>query len=90
MPPSLTLTRDVSQGIICRAQTAALIPSLRKPIKARQVTRNQNQMPAYELQLFQEQKRSNWVRLRTLVTLRWFAIIGQSIAVFVAVRLYGL
>lgn len=47
-------------------------------------------MPTSEIQLFQEQQRSNWVRLRTLVTLRWFAIIGQSVAVFVAVRFYEL
>lgn len=45
-------------------------------------------MPNAEIQLFQEQQRSNWVRLRTLVTLRWFAIIGQSIAVFMAIRFY--
>jgi two-component system sensor histidine kinase RegB len=47
-------------------------------------------MPAFEFQLFQEQQRSNWVRLRTLVSLRWFAISGQTIAIFVAVRFYGL
>ncbi len=47
-------------------------------------------MPTSEIQLLQEQQRSNWVRLRTLVTLRWFAIIGQSIAVFMAVRFYEL
>lgn len=47
-------------------------------------------MPTSEIQLFQEHQRSNWVRLRTLVTLRWFAIIGQSVAVFAAIRFYGL
>lgn len=47
-------------------------------------------MPTSEIQLFQEHQRSNWVRLRTLVTLRWFAIIGQSIAVITAIRFYGL
>lgn len=47
-------------------------------------------MAASEFQLFQEQQRSNWVRLRTLVTLRWFAITGQAAAIFVAVRFYDL
>ncbi|WP_341367770.1 sensor histidine kinase RegB [Yoonia sp. BS5-3] len=47
-------------------------------------------MQATEIQLFQEQKRSNWVRLRTLMTLRWFAIIGQAIAVFAAIKVYHL
>ena len=31
-----------------------------------------------------------WVRLRTLVTLRWFAIAGQAVALLVASRVYGL
>ncbi len=43
-----------------------------------------------DLQLSRGQQRSNWVRLRTLVTLRWFAVVGQMVAVFVAVRIYGL
>ncbi|MEL6682759.1 MAG: ActS/PrrB/RegB family redox-sensitive histidine kinase [Pseudomonadota bacterium] len=47
-------------------------------------------MPASEPQLFQEHQRSNWVRLRTLVTLRWFAIAGQAAAIMVAVRIYDL
>ena len=29
--------------------------------------------------------RSEWVRLRTLILLRWMAIIGQSAAVLVAI-----
>ncbi len=28
--------------------------------------------------------RTEWVRLRTLVVLRWFAILGQITAIFVA------
>ena len=40
--------------------------------------------------LIRGQERTNWVRLRTLVTLRWFAIVGQSIAIFVAVRVYNI
>ena len=47
-------------------------------------------MPNSEIQLFQEHQRSNWVRLRTLVTLRWLAIIGQSVAVIAAIRFYDL
>ena len=47
-------------------------------------------MSVSELEMFQDQQRSNWVRLRTLVTLRWFALFGQAAAIFVAVRLYGL
>ena len=43
-----------------------------------------------ELSLFQEEQRSNWVRLRTLVVLRWFAIIGQAVAIGVAVQVYAL
>jgi hypothetical protein len=47
-------------------------------------------MPATDFQLFTSQKRSDWVRLRTLVALRWFAIIGQITAVCAATRIFGL
>lgn len=47
-------------------------------------------MAESELQFFQEQQRSNWVRLRTLVILRWFAIVGQITAIVVATRIYDL
>ncbi|MEY1557083.1 sensor histidine kinase RegB [Yoonia sp. R2331] len=47
-------------------------------------------MPTEIHDVLQERERSNWVRLRTLVLLRWFAITGQIIAIFVAVRFYGL
>jgi len=43
-----------------------------------------------EFQMFQDQQRSNWVRLRTLVILRWFAISGQIVAILVATRIYEL
>ena len=43
-----------------------------------------------EFELFQERQRSNWVRLRTLVILRWFAIGGQTAAILVAALVYGL
>lgn len=38
----------------------------------------------------QERQRSNWVRLRTLVSLRWFAITGQISAILVAVYYFNL
>lgn len=34
--------------------------------------------------------RSNWVRLRTLILLRWMAIAGQLSAIIVADRVYGM
>ncbi|MBT5002639.1 MAG: ActS/PrrB/RegB family redox-sensitive histidine kinase [Tateyamaria sp.] len=34
--------------------------------------------------------RSNWIRLRTLILLRWVAIAGQLIALAVAQQIYGL
>ena len=43
-----------------------------------------------ETQLFQMHQRSNWVRLRTLVILRWIAIAGQIAAIIIAVRIYQL
>lgn len=49
-----------------------------------------DQMSISEFEMFQDQQRSNWVRLRTLVTLRWFAAAGQASAIFFAVRVYGL
>ncbi len=39
-------------------------------------------------ELFKDQQRSNWVRLQTLVVLRWYAIAGQSVAIIVAVQIY--
>ncbi|SMY07215.1 sensor histidine kinase RegB [Flavimaricola marinus] len=40
--------------------------------------------------LFEDQHRSNWIRLRTLVTLRWVAIAGQMVAVCAALFLFEL
>ena len=34
--------------------------------------------------------RANWIRLRSLILLRWFAIAGQLIAITVAQQVYGL
>jgi two-component system, sensor histidine kinase RegB len=47
-------------------------------------------MISNEYELFQEQQRSDWIRLRTLVILRWIAIAGQMAAVFAAVTIYQL
>jgi len=40
--------------------------------------------------LFPGQRRSNWVRLRTLIVLRWIAVAGQLIAILAAPRLFDL
>lgn len=43
-----------------------------------------------EPQIFRSSARSEWVRLRTLILLRWLAIAGQTLAVFVAGFILGL
>ncbi|MEX0282822.1 MAG: sensor histidine kinase RegB, partial [Arenibacterium sp.] len=40
--------------------------------------------------VFHGHERSNWIRLRTLILLRWFAIVGQLVAITVAQRMYNL
>lgn len=40
--------------------------------------------------LISAQARSGWIRLRTLILLRWIAIIGQIMAIFVARRVFDL
>jgi len=40
--------------------------------------------------VFRMRVRGNWIRLRTLVLLRWWAVIGQASALMVADRVYGL
>lgn len=40
--------------------------------------------------LINDKRRSNWVRLRTLIWLRWIAVIGQFVTILVAVRVFGL
>lgn len=47
-------------------------------------------MAASEFQRYQDSQRANLVRLRTLVILRWFAIIGQTGAVLVATLVFDL
>ena len=43
-----------------------------------------------DIGLFNEENRSNWIRLRTMILLRWFAIVGQLAAITVAQRMYNL
>ena len=43
-----------------------------------------------EFSLMLGEERSHWIRLRTLIMLRWFAIAGQLIAITVAQQLYNL
>ncbi|HKL69114.1 sensor histidine kinase RegB [Salibaculum sp.] len=43
-----------------------------------------------EAATFSINQRSNWVRLRTLVILRWVAVIGQTAAVVVALHVFNL
>ena len=40
--------------------------------------------------LMHGQERSHWIRLRTLILLRWVAIAGQIIAILVAQYMYNL
>lgn len=40
--------------------------------------------------LFSLHRRSNWVRLRTLILLRWIAVAGQLVAITLAQRLFDL
>jgi len=47
-------------------------------------------MDITNLSLGEGRERSKWVKLRTLLRVRWVAIIGQSIAMIVAVQIYGL
>ena len=43
-----------------------------------------------DLGLIGDEQRSNWIRLRTMILLRWFAVIGQLVAITLAQRLYNL
>ncbi|WP_299921950.1 sensor histidine kinase RegB [uncultured Pelagimonas sp.] len=47
-------------------------------------------MTQSELGLISEDQRSNWIRLRTMILLRWVAIVGQITAITVAQRMYNL
>ena len=43
----------------------------------------------FPTRLLDRETRSQWLRLRTLILLRWLAILGQASAVMVADRVYG-
>ncbi|KUF09524.1 sensor histidine kinase RegB [Pseudoponticoccus marisrubri] len=43
-----------------------------------------------DLGLIGESERGNWIRLRTMILLRWFAIVGQLTAITVAQEMYNL
>ncbi len=47
-------------------------------------------MPDSHISLWRERERGSWIRLRTLILLRWVAIIGQIFAITVAQKLYHL
>ncbi|MDA9226307.1 ActS/PrrB/RegB family redox-sensitive histidine kinase [bacterium] len=47
-------------------------------------------MPDSHLSVFTEQQRSSWIRLRTMIFLRWVAIVGQLTAILVGQYVYGL
>lgn len=46
-------------------------------------------MPDIGLNLLSDRDRGDWVRLRTFITLRWIAILGQSLALIVAWLVFG-
>jgi two-component system, sensor histidine kinase RegB len=47
-------------------------------------------MSSQTLGLFSRDNHSNWLRLRTLILLRWVAIAGQLAAITIADRVYGM
>ena len=47
-------------------------------------------MTSKDTDILQDRERSNWVRLRTLLILRWCAIGGQIVAILIATRYFGL
>ncbi len=47
-------------------------------------------MPDSQISLWRGRERGGWIRLRTLILLRWVAIIGQISAITVAQKLYHL
>ncbi len=48
------------------------------------------QMSDMDPGLFRGQERGGWVRLRTIIMLRWGAVMGQLVALFVAEQAYNL
>lgn len=51
---------------------------------------NNDHMTNADYHMGKDRERSNWVRLRTLLRVRWFAIVGQSAAMIVAIQFYEL
>jgi len=47
-------------------------------------------MPDSNMSLWPGRERSNWIRLRTLILLRWVAIVGQITAITVAQWMYNM
>ena len=47
-------------------------------------------IPENAVIISRDNQRSQWIRLRTMILLRWVAILGQSAAVLVAVQFYNL
>jgi len=47
-------------------------------------------MPQSTIRPLGERKRANWIRLRTMIFLRWIAIVGQLIAVMLTPYLFGI
>ena len=47
-------------------------------------------IPENALTVSRDNHRSRWIRLRTMILLRWVAILGQSAAVLVALQFYNL
>lgn len=47
-------------------------------------------MTDFSPRIFKSRSHGNWIRLRTLVLLRWWAIAGQATALIVAQRIYDL
>ncbi|MEQ9692767.1 sensor histidine kinase RegB [Shimia sp. SDUM112013] len=47
-------------------------------------------MSDFSAELLSGERRSNWIRLRTIIKVRWFAIAGQIVALLVAQWFFGL
>ncbi|MDO6481700.1 ActS/PrrB/RegB family redox-sensitive histidine kinase [Shimia thalassica] len=47
-------------------------------------------MSDFSAELLSGERRSNWIRLRTIIRVRWFAVAGQVIALMVAQWYFGL
>lgn len=47
-------------------------------------------MSDFSADLFSERSRSNWIRLRTIILVRWIAIAGQAVALIIAYQKFDL